>query len=153
MSKIKKVLYKNNNIIKIYKGDGNIIFTFLEPTPNPNPDPDIPEYIANPALEVGDINQITGEPKSSTKYVRTSDFVYMYGKTTLTMENNANSKMKAFCYDENKEFIKGWVNDGGKLYNFKNISNGGSFVAPSNAYYIKCRFHSVKNPTLTIKYS
>lgn len=105
------------------------------------------QYITQPRIEMGDISR-EGVLSDSTSYCRTSDYVYVNGKTSLVLNNGTANTSRITCYNSNKEFITNWNG----TYSYKNVSNGSIFEIPEGCYYIKARFESNTIGTLVINY-
>ena len=67
------------------------------------------EYVTNPTMEMGSISR-EGVLEDSTEYCRTADYVYVYGKRSISISNGTNGEKttRILCYDENKNLIRDW---------------------------------------------
>jgi len=107
-------------------------------------------YVTNPVTELGDISR-AGELRDSTSYYRTADYVYVAGKTTLTLTNGTGGVTRVLCYDENKTFMQSWNVDVNTSYSYAHVTDGGTFSIPTGCAYIKARWSNTSS-VLTINY-
>ena len=106
------------------------------------------EYVEYPVMEMGDISR-AGVLSDSDSYCRTKDFVYVNGKTSLTLTNSKDVVTRLLCYDENYNIIQSWNDE----YSYAHVADGGTIRLPSGSYYIKCRFSSTEVSPLRIEYN
>lgn len=112
------------------------------------------EYITNPTMVMGYLSTDDGTVTDSTEYCVTADYIYIKGKPTLTITNDANLSMRCVCYDANKNFMKDWKidSDTGTKYSYKRLANGEKYTFPDDVYYIKFRNTSTSVVNSTIVY-
>lgn len=111
------------------------------------------EYVTNPTMEMGSISR-DGTLSDSTEYCRTADYVYVYGKNSVTITSGTGSASRITCYDANKNFLANWfVDTDGTAYSYRNIDDGSGFVIPEGCYYIKVRISATEVKPITIKYN
>lgn len=111
------------------------------------------EYIVNPTIEMGNINR-DGSLSNSTEYCRTADYVYVYGKSNITITNGLGVVSRVLCYDADKNFMTNWYTDSaGTAYSYKHIEDGSNLDIPEGCYYIKIRFASTEVKPVTIGYN
>lgn len=116
------------------------------------PDEPVLEYVTNPIMEMGDISR-SGVLSDSTSYCRTADYVYVYGKSSITITNGTGSNTRVLAYDENKTFMTDWNKDVDTSYSYRHVQDGSSMEIPTGAHYIKARFSSSEVKPLTITYN
>ena len=138
-NKIKKIYLGSLEISAVYLGN-NLIYSKSSVEPE--------EYIEYPVMEMGDISR-EGELRNSDTYCRTKDFVYVNGKTSLTLTNSKDVVTRLLCYDENYNIIQSWNDE----YSYAHVADGGTIRLPSGAYYVKCRFKSSTASPLRIQYN
>lgn len=111
------------------------------------------EYVTNPTMEMGSIGR-DGTLSDSTEYCRTADYVYVYGKNSVTITNGTGSTSRITCYDANKNFIENWfVDTDGTSYSYRNIDDGSGINIPEGCYYIKARITATEAKPITIQYN
>lgn len=111
------------------------------------------EYIVNPTIEMGDISR-DGSLSNSTEYCRTADYVYVYGKSNITITNGLGVISRVLCYDADKNFMTNWYSDSaGTSYSYKHVEDGSSLTIPDGCYYIKIRFASTEVKPITVGYN
>lgn len=111
------------------------------------------EYIVNPIMEMGAIGR-DGSLSDSTEYCRTADYVYVYGKSSITITNGLGVVSRVLCYDTDKNFMTNWYTDSnGTAYSYKHIEDGHNLDIPEGCYYIKLRFASTEVKPVTIGYN
>jgi hypothetical protein len=111
------------------------------------------EYVTNPTMQMGYLSTEDGTASESAEYCVPSDYIYIKGKPTLTVTNDASASMRVVCYDANKNFMTNWfTDDDGATYNYKRLASGGQYTFPDDAYYIKFRITSTEIVNVTIAY-
>lgn len=110
------------------------------------------EYVTSPAMEMGSIGR-DGALSDSTTSCRTSDYVYVYGKSKITVTNGIEKTTRVLCYDENKNFMTNWFVDGDASYSYKQVIDGDNMSIPNGCHYIKAKVDSETIITLTIGYT
>lgn len=111
------------------------------------------EYIVNPTMEMGSIGR-DGSLSDSTEYCRTADYVYVYGKNSITITNGLGVVSRMLCYDVDRNFMTNWnVNSDGTVYSYKHVEDGSNLDIPEGCYYIKLRFASTEVKPVTIGYN
>ena len=110
------------------------------------------EYVTNPTMEMGSISR-DGNLSDSTTSCRTSDYVYVYGKSKITITNGLGSTTRVLCYDENKNFMTNWFVDGSTTYSYRQVAEGDNMSIPNGCHYIKAKVDSETIITLTIGYT
>lgn len=111
------------------------------------------EYVEYPQMEMGDISR-SGSLSNSSEYTRTSDYVYVGGCSSIFVSNGGSVTTRILCYNENKEFISNWNNDGTGIYSYAHLpAEGRSFNIPEGCKYIKARYSSTTIGTIHITYT
>lgn len=110
------------------------------------------EYVTSPAMEMGSIGR-DGALSDSTTSCRTSDYVYVYGKSKITVTNGIEKTTRVLCYDENKNFMTNWYVDGDTSYSYRQVVDGDNMSIPNGCHYIKAKVDSETIITLTIGYT
>lgn len=110
------------------------------------------EYVTNPTMEMGNIGR-DGALSDSTTSCRTSDYVYVYGKSKITVTNGIEKTTRVLCYDENKNFMTNWFVDGDASYSYRQVADGDNMSIPNGCHYIKAKVDSETIITLTIGYT
>jgi len=94
-------------------------------------------------IELGTLNNTTGESVNGTQSVRSVDFMEVKSNNSYTIKNNNNYANYVYEYDSNKSFIK--------YYNATETPF--SFITDSNTKYIKFRTVASRNENdLTTKF-
>lgn len=111
------------------------------------------EYVTNPTMEMGSISR-DGTLSDSTEHCRTADYVYVYGKNSVTITSGTGSNSRIICYDANKNFLENWfVDTDGTSYSYRNIEDGASLNIPEGCHYIKVRISTTEVKPITINYN
>ena len=110
------------------------------------------EYVTSPTMEMGSISR-DGTLSDSTTSCRTSDYVYVYGKSKITITNGLGSSTRILCYDENKNFMTNWFVDGSTTYSYRQVADSDNMTIPNGCHYIKAKVDSEIIITLTIGYT
>ena len=111
------------------------------------------EYVTSPTMEMGDISR-SGALSDSTEYCRTADYVYVYGKNSVTITSGTGRNSRILCYDADKNFMTNWfIDTDGATYSYRNVEDGASLNIPEGCYYIKVRISATEVKSITINYN